>query len=346
LRRELLEAPPQPPSLPRKLFGLVPTESTLPRGVYLWGGVGRGKTWLMDLFFESLTLDAKRRVHFHRFMHEVHAQLAALRGQPNPLDRVAREIAAHTRVLGLDELFVADIADAMILGTLFKALLAEGVTLLVTSNVPPSDLYADGLQRQRFVPAIVFLERHLDVLAIDGPTDYRLRQLVQAPIYLDSSDPGVTAKLATLFEALAGPVETAAGRAALPSAEAGVAMALSIGGRSIPLVRVRARVVWFEFRAICEGARSQEDYLEIARDYRSVIVAGVPVFDVTAENAARRFIALVDELYDRGVNLIVSAAAAPEELYRGERLAFEFRRTASRLTEMQSQAYLSRAHRA
>ncbi len=332
LRAELLEASRDFDSVPRKLLGFAaaPRRPGI-RGVYLWGGVGRGKTWIMDLFFQSLPFDAKRRVHFHRFMHDVHAELTRLRGEPNPLDKVARRVAEEVRVLGLDELFVADIADAMILGALFKSLVARGVTLVITSNVPPSGLYADGLQRQRFVAAIVLLERQLDVLAVDGPVDYRLRQLAQMPIYLDASDPATPERLRALFQTLLG------GGAATTAP-------LEVGGRSIPVVGASERVVWFEFAALCDGPRSQEDYLELARDYRTVLVAGVPQFDERNDNAARRFVALVDEFYDRGVNLIVSAAAAPAALYRGERLAFDFRRTASRLIEMQSEAYLARAH--
>jgi cell division protein ZapE len=208
----------------------------------------------------------------------------------------------------------------------------------------PAGLYRDGLQRERFLPAIRLLEERLDILAIDGPTDYRLRQLTQAPIYLDARDAATPARLGALFETLAGGCGAAAPDPPSDRSTAGMA-ALGIAGRSIPVVRVSDRVVWFEFAAICEGARSQEDYLELARDYPSVIVADVPVFDARRDDAARRFVALVDEFYDRGVNLILSAQAPPAELYRGERLAFEFRRTVSRLVEMQSEAYLARAHR-
>jgi cell division protein ZapE len=287
----------------------------------------------MDLFFQSLPFPEKRRTHFHRFMHDVHAQLATLRQTQSPLEEVALRIAAGTRVICFDELFVSDIGDAMILAGLFRALIARGVTLVVTSNVPPHGLYKDGLQRQKFLPAIELLERHTEVIAVDGSVDYRLRQLTQAPIWLASSETTTPARLAKLFDALAdgGQVGTAP---------------LEISGRRIPIVRESGAVVWFEFAAICEGPRSQEDYIELARDYQSVIVSGVPVLDETSENAARRFVALVDEFYDHGVNLIASAAAAPNKLYRGERLKFEFQRTASRLIEMQSEDYLGREHRA
>jgi cell division protein ZapE len=300
----------------------------------LWGGVGRGKTWLMDLFFQSLPFAEKRRRHFHRFMYDVHAQLKSLREQQAPLEQVADNIARETRVICFDELFVTDIADAMILGTLFEGLFRRGVTLVATSNVPPKDLYKDGLQRARFLPAIALLEENTRVLAVDGGTDYRLRQLTQAGTYLQSSAPDTPRRLEALFTELADG----------PSPRDGAT--IEIEGRSIPIVRESANAIWFEFEALCEGPRSQNDYIEISRNYQSVIVANVPQITSQRENAARRFIALVDELYDHNVNLIVSAAAPPHEIYRGERLTFEFQRTVSRLIEMQTEEYLAREHRA
>jgi cell division protein ZapE len=302
------------------------------KGLYLWGSVGRGKTWLMDLFFQSLPFEAKRRRHFHRFMYDVHANLRKLENREAPLELVAEEIARDTRVLCFDEFFVSDIADAMILGTLMKALFSRGVTLVATSNVPPKDLYRDGLQRQRFLPAIRLLEENTLVLAMAGNTDYRLRQLTEAGTYLDSADPKTRERLEALFEDLAD---------SDPSTDAFI----EIAGRKIPVVKESENVIWFEFDALCEGPRSQNDYIEIAREYQSVIVSNVPPLPPARENAARRFIALVDELYDRHVNLIVSAAAAPASLYQGEKLKFEFQRTASRLTEMQSEEYLATEHR-
>jgi cell division protein ZapE len=302
----------------------------LPR--WLLALTGRsGKTWLMDLFFASLPFAQARRCHFHRFMQEVHRRLAALQHQLAPLELVARAIARNTRVLCIDELQVADIADAMILGGLFVGLFRRGVTLVATSNVPPQDLYREGLQRQRFLPAIALLERHMDVLRIAGTTDYRLRQLTHAGVYLPSAGPDTTARLEALFHRLADQDTQHGGT-------------IEIAGRPIAVIRASAAVVWFDFAALCAGPRSQDDYIEIAREYASVIVSDVPVFDPLHEDEARRFIALVDEFYDRNVNLIVSAAAAPEALYRGERLGAQFARTASRLTEMQSEDYLAREH--
>jgi len=304
-----------------------------PRGLYLWGGVGRGKTWLMDLFYDSLQLPTRRRSHFHHFMRDIHAALRQLPQQTHPLASVAQQMARDARVLCLDELFVSDIADAMILGGLFKALLNAGVTLVITSNVPPKGLYRDGLQRARFLPAIALLERQLDVLHLEGGTDYRLRQLRQAPIYLPAT-PAAAARerMNALFVRLAG--------------EHGVHDAeLHIGGRPVAAWRRSSDVVWFSFATLCEGARSQHDYVEIADEFHTVFISDVPCFGELQDDAARRFISLVDEFYDRGVKLVLSAAAPPPELYQGERLRFEFQRTASRLIEMQSEQYLSREHR-
>jgi len=305
------------------------------RGMYLWGGVGRGKTWMMDLFYQSLPFPERRRRHFHRFMHDVHAELKSLQQREAPLEVVADRIAADAHVLCFDELFVADIADAMILGGLFAALFKRGVTLVATSNVQPRDLYRDGLQRQRFLPTIDLLEQNVDVVAVDGATDYRLRRLTQAGTYLPSGAADTPRRMQELFHELEDGQGTAG--PALSSIE--------IEGRDIPVIRESGGVVWFDFRALCSGPRSQEDYIEIAREYQSVMVSDVPVFDSLHEDEARRFIALVDELYDRNVNLIVSAAVPPTELYRGERVAFQFERTVSRLIEMQSQEYLAREHK-
>jgi len=328
LRRRLIESA----SRPRRGWPRRSTRAEPERGLYLWGAVGRGKTWLMDLFFESLPFAAARRRHFHRFMHDVHAALEKLRDRPDPLERLAERIVRDTRVLCFDEFAVADIADAMILGGLLAGLTSRGLTLVATSNAQPRDLYPGGLQRERFLPAIELIERHTEVFELASPTDYRLRRLANAGTYLAADAPDSVRRLAALFEDLAGRGAVAGG-------------SIEIEGRAIPVVRRGREAVWFEFAALCAGPRSQDDYIEIAREFGSVIVQNVPVLDALHENEARRFIALVDELYDRGVNLVVSASAPPADLYRGERLALEFRRTASRLVEMQSVQYLAREHR-
>ncbi len=335
VRKRLLAPPGAKPNGARRLLKKLGGKIVPPapeRGLYLWGGVGRGKTWLMDLFFATVPFPEKRRRHFHRFMYDVHAQLKTLANVESPLEQVADTLASQARLLCFDELFVTDIADAMILGTLLEALFRRGVTLVATSNIPPRDLYKDGLQRARFLPAIALLEKHTRVLAVDGGTDYRLRQLTQAGTYLDSRAADTPARLEALFAELA-------------DGDTRIGGTVEIEGRQIPVVRESENEIWFEFEALCEGPRSQNDYIEIARDYQSVILANVPQFSSRRENAARRFIALVDELYDHNVNLIVSAAAAPDALYRGERLAFEFQRAASRLVEMQAEEYLAREHR-
>ncbi len=305
-------------------------EQPAERGLYLWGGVGRGKTFLMDLFHAHLRVPARRH-HFHRFMKDVHGRLALLRDTEEPLACVAAEYARDHRVLCLDELFVSDIADAMILGGLFAALDAQGATLVFTSNAPPAELYRDGLQRSRFLPAIALIERCTETVNVDAGNDYRLRQLEKAPLYLDGSDPFAEASLALRFEEIAGEAGEPDGT-------------LSVEGRELRVRRRSAGVVWFDFDAICEGPRSASDYVEIARDFHSVFVSGVPVFEDGRNDPARRFIALVDEFYDRNVKLVLSAAAPADQLYRGERLAFEFERTRSRLAEMQTHAYLARPH--
>jgi len=332
-RRLLVQARAPRVRLPRWLTGLARGAARAPpTGLYLWGGVGRGKTWLMDLFFETLPVGRGRRLHFHRFMYDIHARLAHLRQQRSPLEHIAQALARATRVLCLDELYVSDIADAMILAGLFEGLFRHGVTLVATSNVAPAELYKDGLQRERFLPAIRLLERHLEVSRLAGVTDYRLRQLTQAGIYLTAGAPETGARLAALFATLAATQAQSGG-------------AIEIEGRPIAVIRAAAGAVWFDFEALCAGPRSQNDYIEIAREYQSVIVSDVPVLEGARDDEARRFIALIDELYDHNINLIVSAAAPAAELYRGERLRQPFARTASRLIEMQSEQYLAREHR-
>ena len=331
LRRRLLRA--HATRTPRWLERLWRSAPRAPvKGLYLWGGVGRGKTFVMDLFFASLPFAERRRQHFHHFMHDVHAQLADLRNERDPLELLAARLAQDIRVLCFDELQVTDIADAMILGGLFSALLERGVTLVATSNSAPSELYKDGLQRARFQPVIELLERRLEVLRVGGTTDYRLRELTGAGVYLSADAADTPTRLAQLFTRLGGHGARAGGN-------------ILIEGRPIAVVREGPGVAWFEFAALCGGPRSADDYIEIAREYGSVIVSDVPVLEALDEDAARRFIELIDELYDRNVNLILSAAAPPTGLYRGERLSAPFARTVSRLIEMQSAEYLAREHR-
>ncbi len=312
-----------------KLAGQRPTTV---RGLYLWGAVGRGTTFLMDLFFNALPFSDKRRQHFHRFMASVHERLRAHRDVENPLDFVADDIASETRVICFDELVVTDIADAMLLGNLFAALFSRGVTLAATSNIAPDQLYSGGLQRQRFLPTIVLLKEHCEVVHVDGRIDYRLRALERADVYQTPAGAVADRRLTEFFQAIA-PDEGDDGGS------------LEINGRPLVYRRAADGVIWFDFENICDGPRNQDDYIELSRLYQTVLVSSVPRFDSTLENQARRFIALVDELYDRRVKLILSAAAPATELYRGERLKSDFLRTQSRLVEMQSHDYLSEAHR-
>ncbi len=301
------------------------------KGLYIWGGVGRGKTFLMDLFFDSLETSGKKRIHFHRMMRDVHERMRALGDIEDPLDAVAAGIASETRVLCFDEFFVSDIGDAMILGRLLDGLFRRGVTLVTTSNSEPDELYKDGLQRQQFLPAIASIKQNTDVVHMDGDNDYRLRLLQKAGTYLTPDDARATERLNFFFDESA-------------TSQIRQNRELEINGRRIPTLKCAKGVAWFGFSALCDGPRSQADYIEIARWYPSVIVSAVPLLDARSEDQARRFIALVDEFYDRRVKLIVSAAAPAESLYTGTRLNFEFDRTASRLIEMQSAEYLALPH--
>jgi cell division protein ZapE len=288
---------------------------------------------LMDLFYGTLPFRDKRRQHFHRFIAEVHERLKHHRDVENPLEAVAEDIAGETRIICFDEFVVGDIADAMILGNLFAGLFARGVTLAATSNIAPEHLYRDGLQRQRFLPTIALLREHTVVLHVGGSADYRLRALERADVYQTPSGPAADERLAEFFHAIA-PDEGDQGGG------------LELLGRRLDYLRAADGVVWFDFAQICDGPRSQDDYIELSRLYQTVLVSNVPRFDATLENQARRFIALVDEFYDRRVKLILSATAAVAELYRGEKLGHDFRRTQSRLLEMQTHDYLATAHRA
>jgi len=300
-------------------------------GAYLWGGVGRGKTFVMDVFFDALPFENKQRFHFHRLMYRVHGQLKKLQGKSDPIAIVADDLAASARVICFDEFFVADIGDAMILGRLLDALFNRGVSLIATSNIPPDDLYLDGLQRQQFLPAIELLKRYTHVINLDGGNDYRLRVLEQAEIWHAPLDAAADENLDSCFTAIA------------PD-KGSIGQSMDILGREIRTRRRADGIAWFDFAELCDGPRSQDDYIEIARAFQTVLLADVPVMDREAENQARRFIALVDEFYDRRVKLIVSAAQPPDRIYTGSRLTMEFRRTLSRLTEMQSTQYLAQPH--
>lgn len=329
LQERLAAQRPRKGGLRTMFFRSEPRETV--RGLYLWGGVGRGKTFLMDLFFEGLPVEQKKRIHFHRMMHDVHERMKTLSFVEDPLDKVAAGIAQDTRVLCFDEFFVSDIGDAMILGRLLDGLFKRGVTLVTTSNSKPDDLYKDGLQRQRFLPAIELLNEHTDVVNMDGDTDYRLRILQKAGTYLSPDNEAAAVKLNYFFDESA-------------SVQVESDTDLDINGRKIRARRRAKGVAWFRFRDICDGPRSQADYIEIARWYPSVIISGIPGFDASCDDQARRFISLVDEFYDRRVKLILSADADVSDLYTGTRLAFEFDRTASRLIEMQSTEYLALPH--
>ena len=330
LQHRLLTAPPPKRGL-AKLLSRNRNSAAGVTGLYLWGGVGRGKTFLMDLFFETLPLESKRRVHFHRIMKDVHERLGALDDIEDPLAWIARDLAAETRVLCFDEFFVSEIGDAMILGRLLHGLFEHGVTLVATSNTQPDDLYRDGLQRQRFIPAIEALNKHTQVVELTGDTDYRLKLLQEAGTYLTPDDDSARSRLREFFRESA-------------SSQVRENHELDINSRKIPTRCCGKGIAWFDFTGLCDGPRSQADYIEIARWYPTIIISGVPVLDELREDQARRFIALVDEFYDRRVKLIVSAERPADQLYAGRRLRFEFERTVSRLIEMQSLEYLHLPH--
>jgi cell division protein ZapE len=314
----------------RRLLGRADAATPV-RGLYLWGGVGRGKTWLMDLFFAALPVKAKRRVHFHRFMQELHAELRRVAGQRNPLTPIGAKLAAEARVLCLDEMQVNDIADAMLMAGLLETLFRHGVTLVTTSNVPPDGLYRAGLQRQRFLPAIALLERHCRVLELDSPTDYRLRQLAQASVYRMPAGAAADADLARAF-------------AALTTGSAGSRAPIVVNDRPIPVVARDAGVVWLDFDVLCNIPRSKNDYVELARCFHTVLLANLRPLDDEQSDRVHRLVTLIDALYDRSCKLICSADAAPDALYRGRDMAFTFERTKSRLVEMQTEQYLARPH--
>jgi cell division protein ZapE len=305
---------------------------TLPRGVYFWGGVGRGKSFLMDAFYAALPYRRKTRVHFHAFMRSVHEELKTLKREQDPLATVAARIARRFRVICFDEFHVADVADAMILGRLLGALFAHGTVFVMTSNYRPDDLYPNGLQRQNLLPTIALLKQWLDVIEVDGGTDYRLRELEHANVYYTPLSEAVDAELAARFERMRpGPDED---------------LWLAIESRTLKARARAGSLVWFDFGTLCDGPRSQLDYLELARRFAVIIVSGVPRLTPDMGNAARRFTWLVDVLYDHRVKLLVSAAVPAEELYREGPNSQDFPRTASRLIEMRTREYMSLPHQA
>lgn len=324
----LLESESGKSRLLHKLFG---RKQHYVRGLYLWGGVGRGKSFLMDVFFSSVPLEHKKRVHFHRFMQDVHAELDTIKHHADPLVIVAQRIAQQASLICFDEFHVSDIADAMLLGRLLRELLQQGVVLVATSNHKPEELYMHGLQRSRFLPAIALLKERLDVVEIDAGIDYRLRMLERVRVYHLPLDEAAEANLAAAFSSLAG-------------GEGDSQVSLEIEGRQIVTTRTAPGVVWFEFQSICGAPRGQADYIEIARRFHTVLISRIPKMTPEQAAEARRFTWLVDEFYDRRVKLIVSAQVPPQELYLGGPHAEEFGRTISRLTEMQTRQYLAQPH--
>ncbi len=326
---ESLTCPPSAQPLWKRLLG---RRVTLIKGLYFWGGPGRGKTYLMDCFYESLPFRDKRRVHFHRFMLEIHAALGALPSTPDPLIIVADRLAAACRVLCLDEFHVTDIADAMLLGGLLEALFARRLTLVATSNIAPADLYKDGLQRDRFLPAIDLLQDNTLVYRLEGEQDFRLQLLQHNGTYRLASGKTAEEWLEKTLSELA-PLDFQR------------KVTMEMNGRKLRARVLAEDVVWFAFDELCLRPRSARDYLELAREFHTLLLEGVPCMGEDLDEAARRFMHLIDALYDHGVKLIATAEAMPDRLYKGIRLGKAFQRTASRLTEMSSTRYLACPHR-
>lgn len=317
------------PALVRRVFPRSPISQ---KGLYIWGGVGRGKTMLVDHFFENLTVDQKRRWHFHRFMQDIHETLTELTGNSNPLDEVAEDIRRNASVVCLDEFFVADIGDAMILSELLQSMFDRKIVLVATSNLAPNMLYENGLQRRRFLPAIELLETNMDVFFLGGYDDYRLRTLRNRDLYrvgVNATDQLVKEDLTDLVNPSGlrfGPIV--------------------VNARPIQCVFQGEGIVAFRFKELCEGPRSASDYLEIARTHHTVVMYDIPELNHTKESASSRFITAVDVFYDRNVNLLLHAHKPIESLYSGTQFTNEFKRTQSRIVEMSSTEYLTRAHRA
>lgn len=305
----------------------------VPKGLYFWGGVGRGKSFLMDVFYDCVPYRRKRRIHFHNFMAEVHHELKLLGGEKDPLLVLADNIAKATRLLCFDEFHVSDIADAMLLGRLLEAMFERGVVLMTTSNYPPDGLYPNGLQRQKFLPIIALLKRELRVLNVDGGNDYRLREMTRESLFMVPASADSDARMTALFEQLS-PVSQLDENA------------IEISGRRITVIKCSHGVVWFDFMALCGSARDQSDYLEIAHQFHTVFVSHIPLLTDDFAAAIQRFTWLVDVFYDRRVKLVISAAALPQEMRVQATHNSEFSRTVSRLIEMQSKEYLALPHQA
>jgi cell division protein ZapE len=318
-------------SMMQKLLGKSPEQATPPQGLYFWGGVGRGKTYLMDAFFDSLPTSQKMRVHFHRFMYRVHDELKRLGDVQDPLEQVADTFASEAKIICFDEFYVSDITDAMILATLLQALFKRGVVLVATSNIPPENLYRNGLQRARFLPAITMIQKNCHVLNVDSGIDYRLRTLEQAEIYHYPLDAAAHANLKRYFGQLV-------------TEDRVQEQSIEINHRDIEVIASADDVLYASFAQLCQTMRSQNDYIEISRIYHTVLLADVKQMDAKFDDAERRFIALVDEFYERRVKLIISAEVALENIYTKGQLEFEFKRCISRLTEMQSHDYLASEH--
>ena len=303
----------------------------LPRGVWFWGGVGRGKSFLMDCFFAAVPYQRKRRVHFHAFMREIHESLRAHRNESDPLAQVAARIARETRLMCFDEFHVSDIADAMMLGRLMQALFDAGVVFCITSNYPPDGLYPNGLQRELFLQTIDLLRRQLDVIEIDAGIDYRLRTLEQAQVFIANDDVAAETVIEQTFRKISG--------------GPGHTQPVEVLGRQLPVVHRAPGVIWFDFATLCGGPRSQNDYLWLANRHHTLFLSKVPRMGADMASEARRFTWLVDVLYDHRVKLIIGAACPAEELYTQGVQAGEFKRTVSRLMEMRSLEYLASPHR-
>ena len=315
----------------KKAFGRF-RRQTSPKGVYMWGGVGRGKTWLMDQFYDSIPFRRKTRMHFHHFMQHVHKQLNKLSGQRNPLDLVADQIYKESVVICFDEFFVSNVTDAMILSDLFQKLFTRGITLVATSNIAPDGLYKNGIHRDRFIPTIEMVKKNCAILNVDAGVDYRLRVLKQAQLFKHPLSAEHETWMQARFDALT-------------QTQTKSATAIEINHRVVETICHTEDVLWCDFAQLCLKPRSPADFIEIANIYNTVLVSNVPHLTDYLADGTRRFIYLVDEFYDRGVKLLLTSQDNIIDLYQGEKLAFEIERTRSRLLEMQSDDYLNSAHR-